>query len=365
VERLDGIRATLGTEASASVVLLALDGENCWEGYDKDGDAFLTALYTRLSSAEGIETVTLSDAADNGGVMPCLNSIYPGSWIGANFAIWIGSPEDNTAWETLLEARGHLVSREREMSEADQQAAWRSIYAAEGSDWFWWYGGEHTSRHNPEYDSLFRSHIRKVYEAAGARAPARVLSPIMTRQKGPALVFEPAALIRPVLDGRVTTFYEWRLAGLYESYRDISRETAVVPVMTAIYFGFDHENLYLRIDTGISPQAEDFARLAFRLEFDCPVEKTWTMRGAAACGPGATALAIDPRDEACPATAVALECIETAIPFGLLHAREGDRVSFRVAALRDGCVVERRPLHEVISLVLPTKDFEGEMWSTL
>jgi hypothetical protein len=187
----------------------------------------------------------------------------------------------------------------------------------------------------------------------------------MTRQRGPALVFEPAALIRPVLDGRVTTFYEWRLAGLYESYRDVSRHTPVVPVITGIYFGFDHENLYVRIDTSLSPQAAEFTAMAFRLEFDCPVERTVTMRRSTPCLSGAAELAIEPADEAAGVRAVALECIEAAVPFALIEAHESQRVSFRVAVLRGDEVVERRPFHEIITLTIPTKDFEAEMWSTL
>ena len=34
-----------------------------------------------------------------------LASIFPGSWINANFDIWIGAPEDNTAWDYLSAAR--------------------------------------------------------------------------------------------------------------------------------------------------------------------------------------------------------------------------------------------------------------------
>jgi alpha-amylase/alpha-mannosidase (GH57 family) len=34
-----------------------------------------------------------------------LDHIHPGSWINANFDIWIGDEEDNIAWEYLLRAR--------------------------------------------------------------------------------------------------------------------------------------------------------------------------------------------------------------------------------------------------------------------
>jgi alpha-amylase/alpha-mannosidase (GH57 family) len=365
VARLDLIRSDLADGAPSSVVLVALDGENCWEFYDRDGDAFLTELYGTLARTEWIETVRLSEVVEAGAVMPCLKSIYPGSWINSNFDIWIGSAEDNCAWDMLADARGHLVAGADRLGDADRRAAWQSVYAAEGSDWFWWYGGEHVSRHNPEYDALFRSHIRRIYEACGMRTPPAVLHPVLTRQRGPAFVFEPAAIMKPVLDGRVTTFYEWRLAGLYESYRDVSRHTPVTPIITAVYFGFDDETLYVRVDTGVSPQARDFTALALRLEFETPLELSLTLRALEPCSPECPGLAVEPAEHASVVRAAALECLEAAVPFAVIGVGPGETFGFRVAVVRDGRVLERRPFHELISVTAPTKTFEAEMWSTL
>jgi hypothetical protein len=365
IGRLDAVRQDLGQEAAGSVVVLALDGENCWEFYDHDGHAFLNRLYSEISARDWIETTLLSDVADAVEPGAALKSIYPGSWIDSNFAIWIGSSEDNAAWDMIAEARAALVSREKSISEADQRLGWRSIYAAEASDWFWWYGGEHVSRHNPDYDALFRSHIRRAYEVAGCRTPSSALRPILLLQKGPAFAFEPTALIRPVLDGRVTTFYEWRLAGLYESYKDVSRHTQVAPVITAIYFGFDEEHLYVRVDTGISPQNAEFAGLELRLEFDTPVERTLAFKAERPCTPTACDLTLGGDGDWTGARAVALETIEVAVPFRLVDVTPGGTLAFRIALARGDDVLERRPFHEVITLIAPTADFEAEMWSTL
>jgi alpha-amylase/alpha-mannosidase (GH57 family) len=365
MRRLEEIHQELGEAAAASVVLVALDGENCWEFYDEDGDGFLRRLYAELSSRPNIQTVRLSDVAEASDARPVLSGIHPGSWIGSDFAIWIGSPEDNAAWDMLHEARTQLKANEDNINSTELAAAWRSVYAAEGSDWFWWYSSDHESRHSPEYDALFRSHIRRIYEACGVRGPGQVLRPIDSRQKGPAFVLEPAAIIRPVLDGRVTTFYEWRLAGLYESYRDVSRHTPVATVISSIYFGFDQDNLYLRIDTGISPQAPEFTEMAFRVEFGSPTEQNITIRAAEPRSPGHISLLIQPAGVAPGVRAVALEAVELAIPFSVIQAAPGQKFSFRISVLRDGEVVERRPFHDVISLSVPTQDFEAEMWSTL
>ena len=39
--------------------------------------------------------------------------------------------------------------------------AWEELYIAEGSDWNWWYGNEHSSANDEDFDALFR-HLEKV-----------------------------------------------------------------------------------------------------------------------------------------------------------------------------------------------------------
>ena len=43
------------------LVTIALDGENCWEYYQKDGLPFLDALYRKLSKDEDIKLVTVEE----------------------------------------------------------------------------------------------------------------------------------------------------------------------------------------------------------------------------------------------------------------------------------------------------------------
>ena len=63
---------------------------------------------------------------------------------------------------------------------ASTRRRWREareeILIAEGSDWFWWYGDDHSSAHDLEFDDLFRRHLRNVYrllQTAGARRAVR------------------------------------------------------------------------------------------------------------------------------------------------------------------------------------------------
>ncbi len=366
--RLEAIRRDLGSDAAQSVVLVALDGENCWEFYDKGGDIFLECFYDELSRCDSVETVLLSDTAEQIAVSPLLKSIYAGSWIGNDFSMWIGHREDNLAWDLVHDAREQLIAGAGSVGEAAMESAWQSIYAAEGSDWFWWYGGEHVSREDPEFDALFRAHIRHVYETLGAHVPHKVLAPIMARKRAVAIPLEPVAMIEPLLDGKITTFYEWKLAGLYESYRDGTKGLDERRVIDAIYFGFDRENLYLRLDTRISPQDPQFKTYLFQIEFEEPAHRAFGLQARDARSPGATALEVSCSDAEGPPTGVeaeGLEIVEVKIPFADIPASAGQPLSLRIAVVAGGKVIERRPIHDMLTLAVPGPDFDAEHWSTL
>src|SRR5208337_2128354 len=88
-----------------AVVSVILDGENAWEYYPKSGREFLRRFYDALQQESGLEAVTVSEAITRRRNVSPLPSLVPGSWINANFNVWIGAPEDNRAWDYLHDAR--------------------------------------------------------------------------------------------------------------------------------------------------------------------------------------------------------------------------------------------------------------------
>jgi len=91
-----------------ALVPIILDGENAWEYYERNGRPFLRELYRRISDASDMTALTVREALSRIQPEP-LDHIFPGSWINANFDVWIGAEEDNQAWEYLLEARLLIV----------------------------------------------------------------------------------------------------------------------------------------------------------------------------------------------------------------------------------------------------------------
>ena len=99
-----------------------------------------------------------------------------GSWIdepasspGVDLGTWIGEPEENAAWNLLGLARS-AVARTTVDAPAVERAH-QSLLAAEGSDWFWWFGSDQESRNDAEFDELFRAHLRGAYLALDLEAP--------------------------------------------------------------------------------------------------------------------------------------------------------------------------------------------------
>src|SRR5207302_807430 len=147
------------------LVSVILDGENCWEHYPGGGVAFLRALYERCARSPGIRPVQVGAFLEEHPPHDTLPRLFAGSWIHHNFAIWVGHEEDNTAWDALHRTREHLRQRAEQGHVPAERVrrAWEEIYIAEGSDWFWWYGDDHSSPQDALFDSLFRKHLENVY----------------------------------------------------------------------------------------------------------------------------------------------------------------------------------------------------------
>src|SRR5207237_8952984 len=71
-----------GQDAIVSVIL---DGENAWEYYPKSGREFLRRFYDALQRDPVVEAVTISEAISRHKNFASLTSLFPCSWINANF----------------------------------------------------------------------------------------------------------------------------------------------------------------------------------------------------------------------------------------------------------------------------------------
>ncbi len=331
-QNCQGILAS-GREALVPIIL---DGENAWEYYDRHGRPFLRELYGRIQRDSSMEAVTVSQGMELIEAQPT-DHIFPGSWINANFDVWIGAEEDNKAWEYLLKAR-QAYDKASGVPEDRMSLAYQELLIAEGSDWNWWYGPEHESAHRPEFDALYRNHLANVYRALNLPPPEELSRPIL---KTVAEEFrqDPVGRIHPTIDGTVTSYFEWMGAGVYrQDGRSGSMHGSKSPVREA-HYGTDGTQLYLRIDFDDTPgQTLGGVELRLGVQTAQGVSKGPLVVFASDAAGGFTASSTFPG-----AKCAFRKILEAGIPLGAFGVTAGQTVRFQFSLWRDGLPMDAIP----------------------
>jgi hypothetical protein len=231
-----------GRDALAPIIL---DGENAWEYYDRSGRPFFRALYSGIEADSQMRAVTVAEAHRLIEPTP-LTFVFPGSWINANFDVWIGAEEDNKAWRLLLAARQAYDAAEG-VSEEGKKRALQELLISEGSDWNWWYGPEHDSPNRIEFDQIYREHLANVYRALGMSAPGELSHPIL-RIHEEAAHTTPSGPLAPKINGVVDSYFEWLGAGVYRVDQRSGSMHGKRALVTSVHYGSGSGNLYLRVD---------------------------------------------------------------------------------------------------------------------
>jgi alpha-amylase/alpha-mannosidase (GH57 family) len=295
------------------IIPIILDGENAWEAYVNDGTDFFRALYGELVK-QHIPTTTVSGFLDKHGVKNELPSVFPGSWIGANFNIWIGQPEDHIGWKIVADVRNKLVEKN-----VTDDEIWNKFYSLEGSDWFWWFGSGHVSATTEVFDELFRLTALWIYKKIDEEPPAELYSSI--QQKAEIFSCQPIDRIKPVIDGQVTNYYEWYNAG----YCDIKRMGGTMHrfagLFSRVYCGFDDENLYIRFDV----DDEGIANYEYRVKFFRPSDLEIIIDGS--------------KDVVYKIGKIG----EIAVPLAILKVDDEGMIEFMIDARQKGVEVDRTP----------------------
>ena len=344
------------------LVSIILDGENAWEYYRNDGHDFLRYLYERLSGEERLETTTVSEFLDTCGRGTPIERIHAGSWIYANFAVWIGHEEDNTAWDYLAETREDLQLFQDMNPDRDLSDAWKSLFIAEGSDWNWWYGDDHTTENQKDFDELFRLYLMKVYRDIGKEVPAHLFSPVLREDRSVVPTVTMRGFIDPRIDGQVTSYYEWYQGAHLDIRKTGGSMHKSESILSTLYYGFNKDALFLRMDSALP-----FRDLSEDLKLSVDITRPSQYRVVIALKLPLHA-DLFRRDNSGWSNAeyaievAADEIFEMKVPFSALQAKEKDEISFSVSVMKNGAEMERCPFRGYVTLAVPTPDFEAMMW---
>jgi alpha-amylase/alpha-mannosidase (GH57 family) len=250
VHRILSIREQLAEEGAEgpNLVSVILDGENAWEHYENDGKEFLNYMYEYLQDEQEkgtIQTITPSDFVTQFPEQPKIEELWAGSWVSPDYLTWIGEEEENRGWDYLGQVRAFVEGRKHRWDEETLAAVMDAMYTAEGSDWFWWYGADQNSGDDGAFDEQFRRTLMRVYEIVGEPVPTYLKVPVIP-QNAQAPEAGASALISPEIDGVAADDDEWLGAGYYLEEGGV--QATPNQVVSKLWYGFDTENLYLRLD---------------------------------------------------------------------------------------------------------------------
>ncbi len=344
-------------KGEGSVVALVLDGENAWESFRDGGQEFLRLFYEGVCRSRRLRAVTPGAHFAEHAPQAVCRTLHTGSWINADFDIWIGDAEENRAWELLGDTRAALVAAGPGVAEAARRAAWRELYAAEGSDWFWWYGPDFETDSDSLFDELFRSHLQAVYRHLGMAAPPALSIPIC-EAGAPEACTQPTSFLSPVIDGKAGSYFEWVGAGRLDVARQGSAMFQSDRRLEAVWFGNDAEALLVRVDfAGGAPSGR------LRLRFLEPVSEVFILEaGAAAAGDGLERIDAAGGSGGAAAAWACGDIVEARLPLPVGAAGSRGPVRFFVELEVDGVVVERAPERGAIAAVLVAPEQEAGDW---
>jgi hypothetical protein len=336
-----------------------LDGENAWEFYPGGGKEFLEAFYGRLAGDPQVRTVKVSDYLRENPPQRHLPRLFAGSWINNNFRIWIGHDEDNLAWDYLNKARLALDG-------TDNPTAWQELYIAEGSDWCWWYGDDHSSENDAVFDALFRKHLQNVYSLIGRKPPKYLEAPIkQVRAIRP--LKEPVYLLQPVLDGEITNYYEWLPAGHFDINRAKGAMHQIETLLKGFYWGFSMNTLFVRLDVNFVLPLEELRRFSFAVLTLAPQDRKVELNYDAADQRYHLRLYrpteshdYEPAGEL---TSFGVgRIIELGLPFAELGAVTNQQIEFVVVVYKEGQEIERWPRGGGVTVAVPSETYKEEQW---
>ena len=234
-----------------ATLFIVLDGENAWEYYKNNGFDFLTALYARVEKLSWCQSMTMDRIKQSTSVIKNLEHLAAGSWINGTFDTWVGDVEKRRAWELLYMTKRDYERHASSLNHNLKEKIDAIFLVAESSDWFWWYGKDHHSSFDNEFDLLFRNNLIEVYKLMQINPPADLFIPLVQKRSGQDFLIQPQSDISPTINGRKDSFFEWMGCGSIDETQLFSTMESNSNSVKKIYYGQDREKIYFAFE-GIS-----------------------------------------------------------------------------------------------------------------
>ena len=241
------------------------------------------------------------------------------------------------------------------------------LYAAEGSDWNWWYGDDHSSSNDAMFDLLFRQHLMAIYELLSLKIPDELYKAIKQKKHSQTetTATTPKALITPIIDGKITNFFEWKKAGLYKVGHSGGSMHQVSTILKSFMYCFDLENLYLNFSVNFNNHSKEIEDLNFHINFIQPKKQKVDFSFDIENKVIEFAIYSDNSKTDIPIENIAKDdIIEVAIPLKLLNLpQDYKNIEFTISIDKDNMEIERWPYQSSIIIPKPALDFNMISWT--
>jgi alpha-amylase/alpha-mannosidase (GH57 family) len=149
-------------------ITIIMDGENAWEYYKNNGVEFLETIYSALERSNILSTTTPLEFLKNNGEKS-LERFASGSWINADFGVWVGSKKNNSYWHILRNIKDLMDKSNIDRKDFDKVKDY--FHVIEGSDWYWWNTFEDVSG---EFKKVFFSYVEEIYRLLNKPLPTHI-----------------------------------------------------------------------------------------------------------------------------------------------------------------------------------------------
>ncbi|SFV51565.1 Amylopullulanase / [hydrothermal vent metagenome] len=241
---------TISKGGDDRTVFVILDGENAWEFYQNNAFDFFDALYRKVHHTQWCNMVGMDEISQKES-RPLLH-LAPGSWIHGEFNTWVGHPEKSRGWELIYMTRRDYQRHKDKLEDDQKDKIKEHFLAAECSDWFWWYGDDHSTDFGAEFDELFRSHLIEIYMIMNIAPPYDLYIPIISDRSSENFMLQPKFSIEPTINGYYNTFFEWVGSGSVDETKLFSTMDRVRGPVAKIRYGQNGKKVFCAFEGDIS-----------------------------------------------------------------------------------------------------------------
>jgi hypothetical protein len=156
--------------------------------------------------------------------------------------------------------------------------------------------------------------------------------------------------LRPVIDGRVTNYFEWIGSGHMEGDGVGTAMHQAISIIRDFYYGFNESSLFLRVDLDNSFMSET-GNAVFEI---------------AVLSAGERGIEYDVRERTMKgdiqAEGAFEHILEVAIPFSALGAFPNDKIEAWISLKVNDMLIDRIPQRGYLTITVPSATFESENW---